>query len=452
MILSIFTGCTITQAPQMIQTPQLATVEPSQPKPSRTITVVKSLPSVESYIQPSVVSITPTPTSESAQFHVKNHCPSVGWGLDEIDELPGTLVFGADNKLDFDRILSPIADYDPKLTFWMPQTKQTYFYTLIGDDLYYYFAESPDKEKLAFMQGKQTPMPLDLMVVNQTGEEITKIIVPDDWTFFNWLNDEQLLLRQYVMLLDVTRGEYDLVAVNFLSQEQEILPSDLPDIYLSEQWAHWGSATLFNPDADLVLYPIWLSDQTMMGSVLWNVDENKEVTRIFGSGPARWSLDGRYLLLTVSAGKDYFDNRDEIFLIQPDGELTRITFLSDYYGPDDEYSFTLPAWSPDNSKIAFWIITQFPIKTAQLAVLDLETSTVHLFCNEINPYPRRFGYDMLSSLGDYVRLQVNSAIPIWSPDSRYLLIEDDDDTLLFDTQIFTISKIAENARPVGWLK
>jgi len=93
-----------------------------------------------------------------------------------------------------------------------------------------------------------------------------------------------------------------------------------------------------------------------------------------------------------------------------------------------------------------------PFQTAKLGVLDTETLTVDLFCKEMNPRPFRFGDYKLG----FEEARVNGAIPIWSPDSKYLLIEDQVDfessTYLFDLQNDTVTKIAEKARPVGWLK
>jgi len=56
----------------------------------------------------------------------------------------------------------------------------------------------------------------------------------------------------------------------------------------------------------------------------------------------------------------------------------------------------------------------------------------------------------------YSYYQVNAAPPIWSPDNNYLLIEEYQDftsnTYLFDLKNHAITQIAENARPVGWMK
>ena len=429
------------------------------------------LPSPDVHISPTTMAMSPTqdpsntstpltttlevkksPTPQSNKFHVQDHCPSVDVGIDQISGLSGTLVFSADNTLSKEILLSPKQGENSQVIFWNPQSDQISSYDLEESENQYYFAESPNKEKLAFMEGKQLPMALDLIVVNNRGEESGRIVVPDDWTFFNWLNNEQLLLRQFRHLGDTSRKLFDLIAVNTFDKHQQVLSSDLPNIYLREEYWDWGSTTLFNTDATLVLYPEYQLEPSGLYSILWSLEENKEVARIAGGGMAKWAPNGSLLLLAVDLGKDYSEDHDEIFLITASGELSQVTFFFEYYQENDDYSFTLPSWSPDNDKIAFWIITQAPVETAQLAVLDLETSIVDLFCKKINPYPDHFASGFNSSLGYYVEVQMNSANPIWSPDSRYLLIEDEGDTLLFDTHIFTVSKIAENARPVGWLK
>jgi Tol biopolymer transport system component len=71
----------------------------------------------------------------------------------------------------------------------------------------------------------------------------------------------------------------------------------------------------------------------------------------------------------------------------------------------------------------------------------------------MNPFPFRFGES--GTLG-YSDNQVNAVLPIWSPDSQFLLIEDNQQsestTYLFDIQNHKVTSVAENARPVSWMK
>jgi Tol biopolymer transport system component len=181
------------------------------------------------------------------------------------------------------------------------------------------------------------------------------------------------------------------------------------------------------------------------------VDNSKEIARIVGDYQPRWSPDGKKLLIVAnyqSAPTDF--DHDEIFLVNPDGNETRVTFFKDNF---ERNSISLPVWSPDSRYVAFWLSTSMPNEMGSLAVLDNATSTVDLYCNEFAPFPFRFGSDI--TLG-YAYDQVNSAPPIWSPDSQYLLVENYEQftssTYLFDLKSHTITKVTDDARPVSWLK
>jgi hypothetical protein len=383
--------------------------------------------------------------TSAANFEIHPHCPQINLDAKTIPALPGTMVLSGDDFLIDDLHLSPDADHNSLLMFWEPHSDEKISYQLPESQEYYYYVTSPDKEKLAFTKSKTFSIPYDVMALNHNGEENGKFTLPDDWNLFDWLNDEVLLVRQNRLQQDKS----ELIAVNPVTGEQQILPANFPNLYSRETLVVWGALTIFDPTASLVLYP--QREENKLVPILWDVDNNKEIARIVGDYQPRWSPDGKQLLIVANyqSTPTDFDNY-EIFLVSPDGNETRATFFKDNF---ERNSIGLPVWSPNSRYVAFWLSTSMSNKLGSLAVLDTETSMVDLYCNEFAPFPFRFGDH--NTLG-YVYDQVNSATPIWSPDSQYLLVENyqqfTSSTYLFDLGNHTITKIADNARPVSWMK
>jgi len=384
-----------------------------------------------------------TPTPSKPEFVIQSYCPEVTQDAHVLPNLTGTLVLTGDQILINGNLFSPEPDQESLLVFWKPETEEKTTYQLPESQEYYYFVTSPDKEKLAFTQGKTLSISYDVIVLNHDGEESGKFTLPDDWNLFDWLNNEMLLVRQNRLQKD----KKELISVNPVNGEQQVLPANFPNLYSGQTLVVWGGLTIFDPTASLVLYP--RLEGNGVTSVLWDVYNNKEIARIIGDKQPKWSPDGKQLLIVANYKPTDFDHED-IILIKPDGNQTRATFFNDHL---ERNFITLPVWSPNGRYVAFWLSTSMPIEAGSLAVLDTETSTVDLYCNEFAPFPFRFGdYNTLG----YAYDQVNSAPPIWSPDSKYLLIEDyqefNSSTYLFDLQSHNITKIVNNARPVGWLK
>ena len=126
LVLSFLAGCTNSPQPQITHENTAAATLPTP--------TAANTPTVQATAAPTL-----TPSPEENNFNVATHCPIIGYGIPEVQNLPGTLVFGADNKLEFDMVLAPTTGYEAMLTFWKPQNDQSFFYNLSNDDLYYYF-------------------------------------------------------------------------------------------------------------------------------------------------------------------------------------------------------------------------------------------------------------------------------------------------------------------------
>lgn len=409
------------------------------------------------WVQPSpATALDKSPTQIPVGFSIQNHCPEIAVGIDKIPALVGTLVFSGDNVLDNkSNFLSLEPGYNPALSFWNPRENTVASYNLPDEYFYYHYAESPNKEKLAITQGKTVDdISYDLFILNSQGEEYKRIAFPGDWTFFTWLGNEKLLFRQFRNQNLALRESLDLVSINLFDEGQAILPSDFPTIYTREMLVTWGAITIFSPTTSLVVYPKRENDVGRVISILWDLEETEEVTRIVNGEWPIWSPDGNQLLMVADVEPLLHEWHDEIYLIDSSGDISRVTFFGEHF---DNVSIDLPAWSPSGRHVAFWLSTSLSLQTAKLAVLDTETLVVDLFCNEINPFPWRFSSHLNLGYGD---MQINSAQPIWSPDSRYLLIEDSmsgyslqyNHAYLFDLENYIITQLSTSARSVAWLK
>jgi len=391
------------------------------------------------------------PSSEIADdeisniFTINSLCPEISNDASSLADLKGTMVLAGDEISFENEKFSPDNDQTSILLFWNTSSQKGTIYQLPESQEYYYYVTSPDKEKLAFTQGKTLAISYDVIVLNHDGEESGRFTLPDDWNLFDWLNNEMLLVRQNRLQKD----KKELVSVNPVNGEQQILPANFPNLYSGMTLVDWGALTIFDPTSTLALYP--KIEENEVTSVLWNVRNNMEMGSISSGKWPRWSPDRKRLFIVADDKSTPVDvGHDEIVLIKSEGDATRATLFRNHLEHD---IINLPVWSPNSRYVAFWLSTSVPIKTAKLAVLDTETSTVDLYCKEVDPFPYRMGEN--NTLG-YAYYQVNSAPPIWSPDNKYLLIEDYQEfrssTYLFDLQSHSITKIADDARPVGWLK
>ena len=447
LVLICLVGCTAGTEQQVTSEDQTLQAETSitGTVPGKTIIPTETLEAVQATTSPEIPS---TPLSHS--FKVQTFCPSVDLAIGDMSNLPGTLVFSGNNRLVKEKVLIPEFGKDSMLSFWNPQSDNLLYYNFPEGQEYYIYAESPDKAKLALTHAKTIEIPYALIVVSNQAEEYGRIDFPDDWTFYNWLNNEQLLFRQYRTTKDISREQYNLVAINFLDQDQQTLSSEFPNIFLGIYWS-WGTPTFYNPNAAIVMYHEYDNDTNQSYSIFFDVEENKLIAKMASDDWARWSSDGSRMLLISDIENDIISTNQEIYLFDAAArEITQVSFFKEQY---EELAIELPVWSPDNRFIAFWMKTDSLVETSKLAVLDTETFTVDVFCHEINPHPFRFG--LVESLL-YQEIQVNSTSPIWSPDSQYILIENnkkgESDTLLVDLQNHEIIKIADQARPVAWLK
>ena len=129
---------------------------------------------------------------------------------------------------------------------------------------------------------------------------------------------------------------------------------------------------------------------------------------------ASWSPDGHWLAFTapLMTGNTGEAVSAEIFGIEPDsGMATAWTDLTAHYGPIriNGHAPSLLSWSPDNSRIAFWVI---PL-TGPDPETDTALASIHIFDVASGLLTRYCGFHTDEHTPNPPRL-------IWSPDGSYL--------------------------------
>jgi len=396
-------------------------------------------------------SIMPLPTktlvSPSLPFEIKEFCPETSMDTESIPPLNGTIVLSGDDFSFQGQDYISQESRSSIVLFWNSVKDEAKTYLLPDENVFFYFATSPDKLHLALTQAKTLAMDTEVIVLSSVGAEDAKFPLQGDWGLVDWVNNEQLAVRQFRLATpSLPNSAFDLVIADPFTGEQYSLPSDFPDF--ETEATYWlGSSVVYGPTITSAVY---LAGTGNVYSIVWDLQDKRQIAKIPGGHWPEWSPDG-VSLLVVGNGSVSKPDIDEIFIYRQ-GQVTRSTFFEDHL---EKAIINLPSWSPDGRYVAFWLSVAYPIKSARLAVLDTETSKVDLYCMEVDPFPVRFG-DYLNLGSSY--FQVNAAPPIWSPNGRYLLIEDRiistgvDDTYLVDLQHHSITLLAKNARPVSWMK
>lgn len=312
---------------------------------------------------------------------------------------------------------------------------------LMGGDV------SPDKTRLLYEEYSVENRKTRIIIADERGNIIKYILKDPNWfSISGWLDNDWIWIT--------TKGDPKnrLLLYNLTTDEKKPISTDFPGIkYADPNYLDWGnstySAVVYNPTLSMAIYPNGNPQESTI--VLKDILKNEIVSEIptkgFYNANPQWSPDGEEFLTTIDVSNDGDLQGDEIYVIKKDGKQQRVTNLTSIF---KDVSIFFPIWSPDGKKIAFNVILKpinYPTKysslnseeSPRLAILDLDTRMVTLFCTPGNSY--------LS--------------PIWSPDSRNLalsyLTNDPDKGFVYivDTLKGTATFINnEKLFPVGWLE
>lgn len=276
---------------------------------------------------------------------------------------------------------------------------------------------------------------------------------------YAWLDNQYLLInREYYPPLYTdppeTQTPYSyavMVLDPFTGERREFAP-DYPEICqcASSRYPHVFESSYFalDPFLEMVVYP--QQNSTGYYVTLWDIQKKQAVAQVkdeysFGHDPL-WAQDGSYFVVPVTVRfdpKDAYNYDDdervlEWFQVSRQGDVLQLTHYADLY---TQMQIGDASFSPDGRLLAFWLrIVPGTDAKSQLVVLNLETQHMVNYCVS------------------------GSLRPQWSPDSRYLAVDeqwftvDGNDrvsnarSILVDTVDGWVAQIAENAVPMGWMK
>ncbi len=172
-------------------------------------------------------------------------------------------------------------------------------------------------------------------------------------------------------------------------------------------------------------------------NTLWDIENEKPLARLsFFPGiylDPIWAQDGSDVLLVAPKQ----DGGEEWFLVTADGAITQVTQLGEFLQAHSYYLYDASrSW--DGRYLVFQLIYNQPDEIIKYILVDLKTNTLEGYCIPLSTQ------------------NSNIKPPIWSPDSRYLVIPNIDtynngDVVLVDVEDKTAYKIAEEMRVIGWI-
>jgi len=319
--------------------------------------------------------------------------------------------------------------YDNRTLFDIHPSSANASKTIFGEGFLYPFI-SPNKKMLAYLDISDVDAP-KLKMVNIRNEIQVTIPWLDDWGYLaGWINDNQLYISPY--------GQEQMIVFDpFIENTKNIAFDQFPEFNFIPR-DHWVE---YDPTLNRVIYP-------KGGSLALFDVESSQVLAEVPTGVVRlpgdisWTINGDYVAVIGSIFPQTDNMGDELFIITRDGVSMQVTNLTNYYGKGISLSY--PRWSPSGKRLAFWEMDSLnKYQDRKLLVVDLSAKQVTDYCISTSP-------DNYGNFGEAL------PAPIWSPDGTQLLVEtrysqDHSDVVLLDITKNIAIKIAENARPIGWM-
>ena len=360
-------------------------------------------------------------TDDPGQFHVDEKCPTIEDGIPDGFSMKGTLVLSSSSSNVF--MLTPFSGE-------MVQVE-------IPDIQLSPGSVSPDGKVLAYATGEWKKQLFYLMFSDNRNNILKSIAWDDDWYLIGgWINENQLAILAYGQKLELISPYTDQRET--ISTVEMGFP-DFSNYNLSRPWV------LFSPDMKKAVYSEFNEE------ILLEVESKKKLFVIPRYGyeliEAAWSKDSSTVAI-AGQNSNFINDQDpspvshqEIHVLAQEGSEIQVTNFADSYR-----SGTLiyhPSWSPDGSSVAFWMYDgSIDYPYYKLAVYHLDSSTATTYC---------LSRDMFRGIhNDWY------AAPIWSPDSRQVLIEShhgdtDSAVIVLDIPTNKAVKITEDSQPVGWM-
>lgn len=310
---------------------------------------------------------------------------------------------------------------------------------------------SPDWQWVAYLTAiKPGQRQSQLIVQSFDGKVQKKIdsnIIGNVKAIAGWLNDQYIVLE-----LKGNENTARLTAVNPFTSEQKNLPTDFPNIYNNDPWS-WGAwgRTLYSPDYRYVIYPSTDRENGQAIDVLWDMNSHKKITAITVGitgnllEAPQWDPGAKMFAVEVAGG-----NVDDLYSanVDGDGTITELTNILNLF-PNVTTQINGWSWSPDSRSIAFWLdIYQDNsldnLSQERLLVLNVETGNIVDYCVQAD------------SIQVPITSRLRGPMPIWSPNGKFLLVENWQSKNQSQLIIIDISKnigyeVAKDVYPFGWM-
>jgi hypothetical protein len=307
---------------------------------------------------------------------------------------------------------------------------------------------SPDGKWLFYITGRESDMlgNTSFILANSNGEEIKELSVGIvkysgfSYEFVHdWLGKDSLRLlskKDYrddnlvVLLLNPFAEEIAQLQNDFEGLQPPVIEyGKNPNGSPNNRYLDWGvdpflqvimfglngSNVAYSPDKDLAFYP-----HKDGYDVLYDIKHQRELAQIlisnWGELP-RWSSTGEDISIIATPPNFSTDSaKKDFYLLSKDGtNLRRLTYLSDQF---ERVSIKEYSWSPDGTKIAFWLNTNFPLSedeevSYELAIVDIASGNIINFCITNPNVTVKQLAENAGFLGE----------PVWSQNSNDLLVE-----------------------------
>jgi hypothetical protein len=289
----------------------------------------------------------------------------------------------------------------------------------------------------------------ELEVVDSGGVIRANLSRQADWIAIpGWLDDNRLVITAANSNRKNSGDAISHLVINPFTKQQETIESSPPDVYdipPVPKWNGWH-VQVYNSALSQIAY-LKLTNGIYWAYALWDIKSSQTLASLETFDNERipvWSPSSQLFVLAGSPIENREWTKNELYTIDRKGAISKLTNLTLYYPNTYIQSYS---WSPDGRFIAFWLNNEIQPEqdqwfgTQNLAVLDILTLRVINYCvpGDINTS----------------RFPLVSA-PIWSPDSRQLVVENRYDehasrVILVDITKNYAVQIADNSEPIGWM-